>query len=400
MYSILYVDDETGLLEIGKLFLERGDQFSVDTAVSAPDALSLVCAKNYDAIVSDYQMPDMDGITFLKEVRSRFGYIPFILFTGKGREEVVIEALNSGADFYLQKGGDMKSLYAELAHKIKKAVDSRRQQEALRKSEIWFRSIIQNSDDIIIVINQEGKITYASPASGTILGYSERDLLGKTPLELVHPEDRDRIRRTLAGLANKNSLPRLHEYRAKKADGSWVFLESIGSNLLDIPEINGLVITSRDITKRRAAEEALKVNEEEYQNALRKSEIWFRSIIQNLNDFIIVVNREGTIVYSSPAYGKKAGYPENYLIGREPLEMIHPDDLDRVKKALVESFDKDHIRSPIQYRARKADGSYMYVESVSSYLLDVPEVDGIVVTTRDITDRERAGQAAANDGRN
>ena len=154
MYSILYVDDETGLLEIGKLFLEQGDQFSVDTAASAPDALSLIPAKDYDAIVSDYQMPDMDGITFLTEVRSRFGHIPFILFTGKGREEVMIEALNRGADFYLQKGGDMKSQYAELAHKIKKAVDGRRQQEALRKSEIWFRSIIQNSDDLIIVMNR------------------------------------------------------------------------------------------------------------------------------------------------------------------------------------------------------------------------------------------------------
>jgi PAS domain S-box-containing protein len=388
MYSVLYVDNETGLLEIGKIFLERGEQFSVDTAVSAPDALSLIRAKNYDAIVSDYQMPDMDGITFLTEVRTGFGTIPFILFTGKGREEVVIEALNRGADFYLQKGGDMKSQYAELAHTIKKAVDGRRQQEALRKSEIRFRSIIQNSDDIIIVVNREGTITYSSPAAGKILGYSEHGLLGKNPLDLVHPDDRDRIRQTLAGLSNKNSLPRLHEYRAKKADGSYVYLESIGSNLLDLPEINGLVITSRDITKRRAAEEALK-----------KSEVRFRSIIQNSNDFIIVVNRKGTVVYSSPAYGKMAGYPEGSLTGRDPLEIVHPDDLERVKEALVQSFDKDHIRSPIEYRARKADGSYMDVESVSSYLLDVPEVNGIVITTRDITDRKRAEQAAADNGR-
>jgi PAS domain S-box-containing protein len=233
MYSILYVDDETGLLEIGKLFLEQGDQFSVDTAASAPDALSLIPAKDYDAIVSDYQMPDMDGITFLTEVRSRFGHIPFILFTGKGREEVMIEALNRGADFYLQKGGDMKSQYAELAHKIKKAVDGRRQQEALRKSEIWFRSIIQNSDDIILVINREGKITYSSPASGRVLGYTEREMLGKNPLYFVHPEDRDRIAATLAGLFSMGLTPRLHEFRARKADGSWVYLESIGSNLLD-----------------------------------------------------------------------------------------------------------------------------------------------------------------------
>ena len=63
----------------------------------------------YDAVILDYQMPETNGIDFLKLIRSRDDPIPFILFTGRGREEVVIEALNSGADFYLQKGGDPSS---------------------------------------------------------------------------------------------------------------------------------------------------------------------------------------------------------------------------------------------------------------------------------------------------
>ncbi|MEI7648591.1 MAG: response regulator, partial [Methanomicrobiales archaeon] len=89
---ILYVDDEPDLLDISKLFLEESGDFNVTTALSAQEGIRLLEQKKFDAIVSDYQMPDMDGIQFLVEVRSRFGPIPFILFTGRGREEVVIQA--------------------------------------------------------------------------------------------------------------------------------------------------------------------------------------------------------------------------------------------------------------------------------------------------------------------
>ena len=113
MYRILYVDDEPGLLEIGKFFLEEDGQFNVDTITSASTALTLLDTKTYDAIISDYEMPKMNGIEFLKTIRSSGKAIPFILFTGRGREDVVIQALNEGADFYLQKGGEPVSQFTE-----------------------------------------------------------------------------------------------------------------------------------------------------------------------------------------------------------------------------------------------------------------------------------------------
>jgi CheY-like chemotaxis protein len=118
MYSVLYVDDERDILELGKLFLEQYPDFRVDIHVSAKEALASPQFTSYDAIVSDYQMPEMDGIEFLKTVRQKYGDLPFILFTGRGREEIVIQAINNGVDFYLQKGGDVKAQFAELSHKI------------------------------------------------------------------------------------------------------------------------------------------------------------------------------------------------------------------------------------------------------------------------------------------
>jgi CheY-like chemotaxis protein len=131
MISILYVDDDPLLLEVGKRFLEKSGAFHVDILDSAPEALKRIRTTRYDAIISDYQMPQMDGITFLKAVRVQYPNLPFIIFTGKGREEIVIEALNNGADHYLQKGGDPKAQFAELKHNVERAVERKRAHDTI-----------------------------------------------------------------------------------------------------------------------------------------------------------------------------------------------------------------------------------------------------------------------------
>ncbi|AET65398.1 PAS domain S-box protein [Methanothrix harundinacea] len=126
MIRVLIVDDDPAILELAALFLERSGDIQVDPTETAAEGLERLEGgeRNYHVVVSDYAMPGMDGIAFLKAVRSRKLEIPFILFTGKSREEVVIEALNSGADYYLQKDGNPKILFAELSHQIRQAAES------------------------------------------------------------------------------------------------------------------------------------------------------------------------------------------------------------------------------------------------------------------------------------
>ncbi|MCK4270828.1 MAG: response regulator, partial [Methanogenium sp.] len=134
--NLLYVDDEPLLLDLTKTFLEREGDFFVDTVVSAEEALDKITTGSYDAIISDYEMPGMNGIDLLKNVRKQGIEIPFLIFTGKGREDVVIDAINNGADFYIQKGGKPKAQFAELSHKIRQAYAHKHAKSALRHREL------------------------------------------------------------------------------------------------------------------------------------------------------------------------------------------------------------------------------------------------------------------------
>ena len=142
MISVLLVDDEPAILDVAQIFLERGGGMNVSLSESGPKALEMLSLHHFDIIVSDYEMPGMNGIDLLKEVKSRGQDTPFIIFTGRGREHVAIEALNLGASFYLQKGGDPKSQFAELKNMIEKAVRHKAAEDEIRINESRLAAII------------------------------------------------------------------------------------------------------------------------------------------------------------------------------------------------------------------------------------------------------------------
>ena len=268
MYRILYVDDEPALLEVGKLFLEQSGQFSVDVMTSAPAALTLLNSKNYDAIISDYQMPDMDGIKFLKTLKASGNTIPFILFTGRGREEVVIEAINSGADFYLQKGGDPMAQFTEPAHKIRQAIARRQAERSLFDSEKRLSDIINFLPDATFAIDKSGCVIAWNRAIEDMTGVPAEDMLGKGDfayalpfygkrrpilIDMIFspPDDisnlYSNIVRDGSMLAAETTYPRLRG-EPKTLWGKASFLYDKSGNVV------GAIESIRDITERKNAE--------------------------------------------------------------------------------------------------------------------------------------------------
>lgn len=249
--AVLLVDDEPGLTGITRRFLERSGECKVDIANSAADAIELLKNVQYDAVVSDYLMPDMDGITFLKTVRSDNTTIPFIVFTGKGREEVVIEALNNGADFYLQKGGDPAAQFTELLSMIRKGVNQRRAQRELYEKNHILDAILAASPHGIALVRDE-QIRWVNDAFARMLQCSKQDLID-TSLESLY-ESHEVYERVGNQITTDLETKMNSELRTRFRQKSGPLIDC-EINIVPLEEHNresGIMITVTNITKRLA----------------------------------------------------------------------------------------------------------------------------------------------------
>ncbi|HII99110.1 MAG TPA: PAS domain S-box protein [Methanoregula sp.] len=290
MYRVLYVDDEPDLLELGKIFLEKDGDIAIDTTASGTAALALLPAAEFDAIVSDFQMPGMNGIELLKAVRASASTIPFILFTGRGREEVVVDALNNGADFYLQKGGDPTAQFTELAHKIRLAVSRRRAEQALAESESRFRELSELLPQVVFETDAKGTLTYANRIAFELFGYTPAEFeQGLNIIQMIAPQDRKRATETFFGiLEGREPASRGTVYLALRKDGSTFPISIYGSPIIIGSRKAGLRGIIVNITERQRAE-----------TDLQESERRFALFMEHLPAAAFIKDADGTLVFSN-----------------------------------------------------------------------------------------------------
>ena len=141
------------MLEISKqIMMDMDDHFEFDSACCVDEAFKKLSTGHYDIVISDYEMPQKNGIQFLEELREQNNEIPFILFTGKGREEVVVKALNLGADSYINKNGSPETVYCELVDAINKTVERKKTKKELAESESKYRTLVEKSLHGILIL--------------------------------------------------------------------------------------------------------------------------------------------------------------------------------------------------------------------------------------------------------
>jgi PAS domain S-box-containing protein len=278
MISILFVDDEPALLDVGKIFLEENEGYSVQCALSGKEAINLMAATKFDAIVADYQMPGMDGITLLKKVREANKTLPYILFTGRGREEVAIEAMNEGADFYLQKGGSARVQYAELSHKIRIAVERRVAEAAFKESEERLRTIVGSIQVGIVTMDAKTHtILDVNPKAIEMIGAAKDEIVGNVCHRFICPAQAGSCPVTDLGQAADLSERVLLNKKGERIS----ILKSVKPVTLAGKEV--LIETFFDITDRKLSEQAL-------QQVIRKLTLLSGITRHEINNQLIAVD--------------------------------------------------------------------------------------------------------------
>ena len=282
---VLHVDDDAGFLKTAKQCLEVQGHFRIDTASSVDEAMEKMKKEKYDAVISDYQMPGKDGLQFLKKLRAKGDSIPFVMFTGRGREEVAIEALNLGADGYFNKVGNPETVYCELAHGIRQSVERKRAEVRAWQEEERLRAIFASSPDAIIVSDLSGKIVDCNEAALKLTGVSsKKEIVGKNCLELTAEKDRDRTLKNLERAFQQGTTASA-EYTLLKEDGEEYPAEVSASSFCDsLNNPVGFAIVIRDITQRKQMEKRLIESEERC-----------RSIAENIHDGLAIIENGKTV---------------------------------------------------------------------------------------------------------
>jgi len=380
VFRILYVDDELALLDICKEFLEGSGEMLVDTASSVEEAWSSLRNTDYDAIVSDYQMPKKDGIEFLKELRSNGDHIPFILFTGRGREEVVIEALNSGANFYVQKGGNPKAQFAELTHKIRISIESRVAEESLKESEARFHSLADNVFDGMIV-SIDGSVVDVNRAFLDLMGYDKKEIVGTRTEKLITKASMLRLQKEL-----ERSLPTIYIADMIRKDGKVLTIAIKGNDVI----WNGKparLAALQNITEQKRIEDELRRSEEKLDLALKGGEL-------GLWDWMIQTGE----IEVNDRYAQMLGYQRQELAPTtfdSNQKRFHPDDLKRSNELLelYLSGKIDHFEC--ETRIRHKDGRWVWILDKGS--ISARDENGRPIrmsgTHLDITERKMAEDA-------
>ena len=267
--TVVAVDDDPAMVDLTATFLEREEGgFDVITETDADSVLDHVEAGRPDAIVSDYDMPGKDGLELLSAVRERDEELPFILFTGKGSEEIASEAISKGVTDYIQKQRD-SSQYSVLANRLSNAVEGARARQAVEESEEWFSTVVEQSSDVICIVDENARFSYLSPAAQRVLGYPPAELVGEYIFDYAHPDDRQRaMERFFEAVENPDQQP-VVEFRFRNPDGEWQWLESRGRNLLSDGTVSGFVVNSRDITELKTRETELRQQNDQLQEMRR-----------------------------------------------------------------------------------------------------------------------------------
>jgi len=272
----------------------------------------------------------------------------------------------------------LESLRQEVAELKQEKAEHKQAEETLQGSEERFRALVENSSDIIQVVDEEGVIRYVSPSIQRILGYKREEVIGRLSVDFVHPDDLPIVAKGFEQVLQKPNVPVITECRCKHKDGTWRVIEGTGINRLDYPSVNGFISNMHDITERKKVEEAL-----------RESEEFNSSLLSNSPNPILVLNPDTSVRYVNPALEKLTGFSSSELVGTKAPHLWWTEEtLQKTTEDLREGMRKGIQK--FEELFQKKDGQQFWAEVTGILVKQNGELKYYIAAWVDITERKRA----------
>jgi diguanylate cyclase (GGDEF)-like protein/PAS domain S-box-containing protein len=263
-------------------------------------------------------------------------------------------------------------------------------EESARATEARFAALVEHSSDMVTVLDAEGRVMYGSPAITTVLGWAtagfdasstEREA-APSPWDIVHPDDLDRVASTFAGAVAEGRAHERLEFRMRRADGEWRWVEAVATNRIDDPSVRGIVVHSRDVTTRHEAEESLWARQRELSTLLERSP-----------DLVARFDRDLRHVYVNPAVCEAVGLERDLMVGRTMTDLGAPTTLVETWAPNFQRAFETGTEGEFEYPFIGPRGLRWY----QTRMVPEPDAEGDVATVltviRDVTDRKQMEDA-------
>ncbi|MGZ8398739.1 MAG: PAS domain S-box protein [Gemmatimonadales bacterium] len=377
---ILILEDVPMDAELVEYELERARvpflSLRVDSREGFLDALD---GFNPDLILSDYTLPRFDGMTALSLAKERAPSVPFLIVTGSVNEETAVGCMKAGATDYL-----LKSNLARIGPAIQAALERSRAhaqkaqaEAALAASERRFRSLVQNSSDLVTILAPDGTILYASDSAQRIVGYKPDDLVGESLPSYLDESGVSTLRGLLQNGHGRTNGAGPIEFCLRRGDGSPVWLEAVATNLLTDATIRGIVLNARDVSERKRADRELRESEERY-----------RDLFDHASDLVCMLAPDGSLLYVNLAWQHGTGYGEEE-IGRLQLRDLVPPEgrayYTQVLERVLKGERLDHVELVFVPKV----GAAITVEGNLSCTFKEGQPSVVRGIFRDVTERKR-----------